>query len=227
MLDARVKALSLEEAPVDDDDPWAAGETDPTIANAGLNELDTAQTHIANGTDAASEPDTPAAPPTGLIQEGAGNAAAEEQWDAKVTGEEGMDESFEIIPRDPAETENPHIPAVQTSTQSWADDTPTPGENSWSMEPTVVAAAPQAANGNDGFSEVKYGGRGGGGRGVGGERGGYRGRGSARGGEGGRGRGRGDGRSRGGRGDGQGRGGDGRPRGRGGPRGGAPRGESS
>jgi hypothetical protein len=209
----------LEEAPLEED-PWANGETDPTIANAGLNELDTTQTLpiITNGTEHTSELDTPSAPAATSIQEGAGNAAAEEQWDTKVPGEAGMEESFEMIPRDPAETEAPHAPAEVTSTQSWADDTPTPGETSWAMEPPVTATAP--ATENDGFSEVHHGNRGGRGRGGAEQRGGYRGRGGPRG-DGYRGRGRGDGRGR-GRGEGRGRG---APRG-GAPRG-APRGESS
>jgi hypothetical protein len=215
-----VKELSLEEAPLEED-PWANGETDPTIANAGLNELDTAQTLpiTTNGTGHTSELNTPSAPAATSIQEGAGNAAAEEQWDTKIPGEAGMEESFEMIPRDPTETEAPHVPAEPTSTQSWADDAPTPGETSY--EPAVAAPAP--APENDGFSEVHHGNRGGRGRGNAEHRGGYRGRGGPRG-DGFRG-GRGRAEGRGGRGRGEGRGGRGGPRG-GAPRG-APRGESS
>jgi len=131
------------------------------------------------------------------------NAAAEAQWDKQPTGaDDPLTESFEMVPRDPAETETPHVAAAVTSTQSWADDTP---------EPSAAPAAP--ASGNDGFSEVHHnrGGRGRGGH-PGGERGGYRGRG--RGGP----RGEFRGRGRGGRGEFRG--------GRGGFRG-APRGESS
>lgn len=108
-----------------------------------------------------------------------------------------------MVPRDPAETETPHVAAAVTSTQSWADDTP---------EPSAAPAA--ATSGDDGFSQVQHnrGGRGRGGH-QGGERGGYRGR--------GRGGPRGDfrGRGRGGRGDFRG--------GRGGFRGAARGGESS
>lgn len=145
--------------------------------------------------------DTPSAPAATSIQEGAGNAAAEEQWDSKAPGDVGLEESFEMV-QAPTETVTPvETPAAVTSTPSWADDTPA----------EVPAPAPE----NDGFSEVVHNNRG---RGRGGseQRGGYRGRGGPRG-DGYRGRGRGDGRGR-GRGEG---------RGRGAPRGGAPRGESS
>jgi len=208
-----------------------AGHTDPTLANAGLTELDTTPIRIPNGNNQSPKLDTPSVPPTASIQD-AGNAAAEEQWDTKAPGEGGMEESFEIIPRDPAETENKeaHAPAPVTSTRSWADDMPTSAEKSWSPESTTGGeAAPQSSattNGNDGFHEVHHhrGSRGRGG--FGGERGGFRGRGGQRGGEGFRGgRGsRGDGHRGRGRGDGQFRGEGGRGRGRG-PRG--PRGDAS
>jgi hypothetical protein len=93
-----------------------------------------------------------------------------------------LSESFEMVPRDPAETETPHIAAPVTSTQSWADDTPEP------------QATSGAVSGGDGFQEVNAGrgGRGRGGfqgeargqyrgRGRGGPRGDFRGRGRGRG----------------------------------------------
>jgi hypothetical protein len=128
----------------------------------------------------------PLAPAASSIEPGAANAAAEEQWDKQATGgDDPLSESFEMVPRDPAETENPHVAAPVTSTQSWADDTPEP------------QATPGAATGGDGFHEVTHHNRGGRGRGghQGEGRGGFRGRG--RGGprgdfRGGRGRGRGE-----------------------------------
>ena len=159
--------------------------------------------------------DTPTVPEASNIDAGAANAAAENNWDAKVITEAGPDGWVEI-PRDPAETDtgNAATPAGLTSTQSWAEDVP--------VEPVTSTVAPDvpAANGGDGFHEVHHsrgrGGRGeyrgggrGRGRGGGGDRGGegsYRGRGGYRGdrggGEGGyRGRGRG-GRGNRGRGEG-------------------------
>ena len=137
----------------------------------------------------------PAAASTG---DEAANAAAENQWDTKAPGsEDPLAESFEMVPRDPAETESPSVPAPIQSTQSWADDA------------AEMEASGATMNGNDGFHEVHHrsGGRGRGGF-HGDNRGGFRGRGP---------RGEGRGRGRGGfRGD---RGGEGY-RGRGGFRGG-------
>lgn len=187
----------MDEAPFAAEEAWvdevaqsqaAAPETeapeavsDPTVANAGLTEIGASAGTM--GQKAGHE--ASAAPAASSIEPEAANAAAEAQWDKQATGgDDPLSESFEMVPRDPAETENPHATAVPTSTQSWADDTPEP------------AAAPVPTPANDGFSEVHHsrGGRGRGGH-PGGERGGYRGRG--RGGprgdfRGGRGRGRGD-----------------------------------
>lgn len=136
------------------------------------------------------------------------NAAAEQQWDNNTTAgeasasmeESNLDDSFEMVPRNPSETEAVHEPAQPQSTNSWADDATAAAAETSAPEPAVPAVA------DDGFHEVP-------GRGP---RGGHRGQGEGRGrvGRGGRGGFRGDGRGRGrGRGDGH----------RGGPRGG-PRG---
>ena len=194
--DSQVKQAALDEAPFAAEEAWvdevaqsqaAPPETevpelvsDPTIANAGLTEIEAGAGAV--GQKASHE--TPSAPAASSIEPQAANAAAEAQWDKQATAsDDPLSESFEMIPRDPAETETPHATAPVTSTQSWADDTPEP------------AATPAPAAGNDGFSEVHHnrGGRGRGGH-SGGDRG-YRGRG--RGGprgdyRGGRGRGRGE-----------------------------------
>lgn len=211
----QVMQAVLEEAPFAAEEAWVddvaqsqpappeteAPETvsDPTVTNAGLTEINAATTATEPTQDEAS-----AAPAASSIEPEAANAAATEQWDRQATGgDDPLSESFEIVPRDPAETETPHVAAAVTSTQSWADEAPEP------------AAAPAPIAQNDGFSEVHHsrGGRGRGGH-PSGERGGYRGR--------GRGGPRGDfgGRGRGGRG----RGGEFRGRGgfRGPPRGGEP-----
>lgn len=120
----------------------------------------------------------------------------------------GMDESFEMVPRDPQETENreAHEPAPAGSTQSWADEASAAAENTTAESPSATGGA---VNG-DGFHEVVHA-RGRGQRQYSGFRGG-RGNGP-----------RGDGAPRGeGRGPRRGRG-DGRARG---PRGSAPRGGS-
>ncbi|KAI9831228.1 MAG: hypothetical protein M1819_005156 [Sarea resinae] len=186
--------------------------TDPTLANAGLTETNIDPEPVN------SEPETEGiqAPEQSGIDSGAANAAAENQWDAKMSASvESGPEGWIEVPRDLAETETglAGIPANNTSTQSWADDHPTE-----SVPVAPESAAAPTITGNDGFHEVHHS-RGGRGRGgfQGEHRGGYRGRGGHRGGEGSGYRGRGG--SRGDRGD---RGGEGghRGRGRGGFRGG-------
>lgn len=179
--------------------------TDPTVAHAGLTEIENLQEPVTNGI--SSHIDTPNVPDASNIDAGAANAAAGNNWDAKqsVTGEDWVE-----VPRDPAETDtgNAATPAAMTNnTQSWADQV--------DQMPQPAYTQPPATEGGDGFHEVQHhrGGRGRGGQGE--HRGGRGSRGGFRGerGEGGRGRGghRGD---RGG-GDGERRG-----RGRGGYRGG-------
>lgn len=181
--------------------------TDPTIAHAGLTEID-AETEQPASNGVSSHLDAPTVLNVANVDAGAANAAAESNWQAKLStsGESGPDGWIEV-PRDPAETDTgvAATPAAMTSTQSWAEDvpveaTPSPDANS----------SPLAANSGDGFHEVSHRGRGrtgsqgdyrgGGGRGNRGYRGnrgrdGFRGdRGDRGGGEGGyRGRGRGGG----------------------------------
>ncbi|PVH98739.1 hypothetical protein DM02DRAFT_31260 [Periconia macrospinosa] len=202
---AQIKQAALEEAPFAAEEAWVedvaqsqpsdpeAVSTDPTIAHAGLTELN--DSVPVNGGD--SPADVSGAPPVSSVDVGASNAAGGD-WEKTQSGsDDPLTESYEIVPRDPAETETPAAPAPVNEVRSWADD------------PVETNAAP--ANGNDGFQEV-HNNRGGRGRNQyqGEGRGGYRGRGGPRGGgRGGRGRGRGDG-FRGGRGGGF----------RGGPRGG-------
>ncbi|RYO31537.1 hypothetical protein AA0111_g4757 [Alternaria arborescens] len=173
---SQVKQAALDEAPFAAEEAWvddvaqsqaAAPETeavsDPTIANATLTEMEAGAKPLNETTNDAS-----AAPAASGIGMESANAAAEAQWDKQPTGgDDPLTESFEMVPRDPAETETPHAGAAVTSTQSWADDTP---------EPSAAPAAPTPAD--DGFSQVQHsrGGRGRGGH-PGGERGGYRGRG--------------------------------------------------
>ncbi|OMP85726.1 hypothetical protein BK809_0004397 [Diplodia seriata] len=195
------------QAPQEEDKPPSYNEatttvgTDPTVAHAGLTELD-ANVASTNG-EPAAEPSTV---PTANVDDSAANAAGD-RWDTKAPGsEDPLAESFEMVPRDPTETEAVHEPAPAASTQSWAEDTPAPAAPA---APVAPAAAPQAAapaTNGDGFQEVPSS-RGGRGRGnYQGERRGYRGRGGPRG------EGRGRGGYRGDRGDGY--------RGRGGYRGG-------
>ncbi|KAH7410941.1 hypothetical protein BKA64DRAFT_368633 [Cadophora sp. MPI-SDFR-AT-0126] len=159
-------------------------ESDPTIANAGLTELDApAVTELTNGhAEAAYDQGIPANSGFG---DGAANAAAEANWDNN--NDLSTSQEWVEVPRDATETDTgvAATPAAPSNNQSWADAEPD--------SPTQPIATPPA---NDGFQAVERNR----------DRGG---RGNFRGGRGGRGRGnfRGDGYR------GRGRGGSGAPRG--------------
>ncbi len=231
--DKQVRDLAIEYAPYAAEEAWAeevaqsepappgaedSGSTvvgtDPTVAHAGLTEIDTPAEPLSNGHP--SHLDNPQVPEASNIDVGAANAAAETNWDVKASVSSEQNDWVEV-PRDPAETDtgNAATPAAMTSTQSWAEDVPS--------EQPPAYATPNAAAAGDGFHEVQHhrGGRGRGGQGE------YRG--GNRGGRGFRGdRGEGGGRGRGGyRGDRGGGDGERRGRGRGGFRGNRGRGEGA
>ncbi|KAL8789594.1 MAG: hypothetical protein Q9213_001030 [Squamulea squamosa] len=206
-----------EPAPPAAEEPTTEVGTDPTIAHAGMTELDDAAAPTSNGI--SHHVDTPSVPDASNIDAGAANAAAADPgWEAKLSEstQSGPDGWVEIA-RDPAETDTgtEATSAAVNSTQSWAEDVPT--ESQPGTSPSGAAGPPDG--GSDGFNEVRRGrgprAEGQRGRGSGRGRGEYRGRGGDRGGEGGyRGRGgyRGDrtggeggyrGRGRGGRGRGE------------------------
>ncbi len=208
-IDKQVRDLASEYAPYAAEEAWAeevaqsepappAAEessatigTDPTVAHAGLTEIDDSAEPAVNGV--SSHVDTPSVPDASNIDAGAANAAAGTNWEAKdpASAGSGHDEWVEI-PRDPAETDtgNSATPAGMTGTASWAEDVPT--EPTDSMPTPAYAQIP--ADGGDGFHEVQHHR---GGRGRGGGQGEHRG--SNRGGRGFRGdRGEGGGRGRGG-----------------------------
>ncbi|KAI1777544.1 hypothetical protein F4818DRAFT_317347 [Hypoxylon cercidicola] len=167
--------------------------TDPTIAHAGLTEIDTtgATAPLTNG-HTESTP-VSAFPENADVADSAANAAAESQWDAaNDLSASASQEDWVKVPRDPAETETglTATPVSAGNVQSWADEQPeSPPENLPETRATTEA--------NDGFQSVQRnrparGDREGGwrGRGRGDHRGGgYRGHGEGR----GRGRGRGRG----------------------------------
>ena len=191
--------------------------TDPTVANAGLTELegtDSTPTAI-NGVPKVEHM---TGPDQSSVTAEAANVVAESNWDAQasvVTNESGAGEGWVEVPRDPGETD----------TGFTATPAAIHGGNSWAEEVTEVTETEEkAAAENDGFEQVVHHanrdrGRG---RGRGGD---FRGRGRGENFRGGRGRGdRGDGgERRGGRGRGRGdgfRGGNRGGRGRDGPGGG-------
>lgn len=163
--------------------------TDPTIANAGLTELDDNSTSVqptANGFG-SNDQDTssPTAIPQGAIDTGAANAVAESSWDTPADNSLSASQTGEgwvQVPRDPTETDTGYAatPAAD-HTNSWAEDVPT----------EVPVTAEDAAN--DGFEQVVHHNRPSAGRGRGSFRGRGRGGEGFRGGRGGSGRGRGRG----------------------------------
>ncbi|WQF82461.1 hypothetical protein CDEST_07475 [Colletotrichum destructivum] len=160
--------------------------TDPTIANATVNEIEAEDTAVINGqNEQASE-----TPSNANITSGSGNAAGE-KWDQAADNNMSLSQEWVSVPRDPAETETgvDATPAAVSNTQSWADDQPDHHEAQ--ADTTTAAADP-----NDGFHQVQ-----GRNRGRGDREGSYRGRGR------GEWRGRGRGEGRGGRGRGGQRGG--------------------
>lgn len=166
-------------------------QTDATIANAGLTELDditTIQTSAPN----APDPDGASVLEQASTGEDAANAVAEASWDPQasmVTDGSAINEEWVQVPRDPAETDTglAATPAAAHGTSNWAEEVG-----------AAAAADDKTAVENDGFEQVRR------------ERGRGRGRG---------GRGEFRGRGRGGRGDGHRGGRGGAPRGRGGANG--------
>ncbi|KAL2145229.1 hypothetical protein VTI28DRAFT_7738 [Corynascus sepedonium] len=156
-------------------------QTDLTVANAGLTEVDDGTaTQLTNGHAEASS--SSAAPSNTEVADEAANAAGESQWDTGNTEMTASQEWVDVkIPREPSETETAPAATAAAPSQSWADDHP-------------EAESTPAAPADDGFQSVP--GRNRGHREGGGHRGrgGYRGRGGFR----GEGRGRGRGGQRGG-----------------------------
>ncbi|KAI0014944.1 hypothetical protein F4780DRAFT_773873 [Xylariomycetidae sp. FL0641] len=162
--------------------------SDPTIAHAGLTELDTTDTTIAMTNGHTESRPASALPANVDVSDNAANAVAEAQWDTNndLSGSITQ-EDWVQVPRDPTETESglTATPAAAGNVQSWADDQP---EHTSEQVPVPTEA-------NDGFHQVqrtrtrgheREGSNSWRGRGRGGGRGGYEGR-------GGRGRGRGRG----------------------------------
>ena len=230
--DKQVRDLAVDYAPYAAEEAWAeevaqsepvppAAEdsgaaliaTDPTVAHAGLTEIDTPAEPTSNGH--FNHVENSQAPEASFIDAGAANTAAENNWDVKASVSSEQNDWVEV-PRDPAETDTgvAATPAAMTSTQSWAEDVP--------PEPPTNAQ-PNINEAGDGFHEVQHH-RGGRGRGGQGEH-----RAGGRGGRGFRGdRGEGGGRGRGGyRGDRGGGDGERRGRGRGGFRGNRGRGDGA
>ncbi|RQM04724.1 hypothetical protein DH86_00004325 [Scytalidium sp. 3C] len=132
---AQIKALSLAQAPpvyegaveISEDVPVAEEpypvETDPTVANAGLTEIEILPSSTINGSHEPSAVQSPV-PQNSGFGDGA-NAAAEANWDNN-NDLSASQEGWVEVPRDAAETETGvnATPAGPGNTQSWADDQP-------------------------------------------------------------------------------------------------------
>lgn len=148
-------AAEAETAPAE-----AAGlvQTDPTIANAGLTEIDagtdTALTAaLTNGH--SDESHVEATIPNADLGDSAANAAAENQWDSGndlAASQEWVDVK---VPIESPQTETaPSAPTatITTTTPSWADDHPVPSPSETQAATPTPAAA---ADPNDGFQSVQ------------------------------------------------------------------------
>lgn len=134
-LDSKIKALAIEENSSEVDEPETtesvAGEstttaenvqTDPTIANAGLTEIDADQTTPLT-TGAVPTADADEVPQNSGFGDGA-NAAAEANWDNN--NDLATSQEWVKVPEDTNENETAAVatPAVPANTQSWADEQP-------------------------------------------------------------------------------------------------------
>lgn len=137
-LDAEVKAASLAQVPptaevdvpVESVDEAPAVETaeypvqtDPTIANAGLTEIDNAA-QASPSTNGHAAYDAQGIPQNSGFGDGAANATAEANWDN--SNDLSASQEWVEIPRDATETDTgvTGTPAAPSNTQSWADDQP-------------------------------------------------------------------------------------------------------
>jgi len=178
LQEAQDLAPPTEEEEVEETEPEAAIQTDPTAANARLTELEDTtiiQTNTPEPTDGFTAPEQ-----TSTAAEAA-NVVAEASWDPQasiITDNSATAEEWVQVQRDPAETDT-GVAATPAAIH---------GENSWAEE-VGAAAEEKAKPENDGFEQVRRdrgrgrgrGGRGDfrGGRGRGPRGDGYRGRGGA------------------------------------------------
>lgn len=97
--------------------------TDPTVAHATTNEIESGDATQINGNGAA-----PAANSVGNAQvtEESANSVAVDHWNAEKDVAASQDSEWVEIPRDPAETDTGlnATPAANANMQSWADDHP-------------------------------------------------------------------------------------------------------
>jgi hypothetical protein len=123
---------TIESAAEPSEEPTAVADyhvqSDPTITNAGLTEIDEPSATAApvNGTSAPSPPhEVEGIPPnSGFGGDGGANAAAQQNWDNQ--NDLSTSQEWVEVPRDAAETDTgiTATPAAPANVQSWADDQP-------------------------------------------------------------------------------------------------------
>lgn len=138
IADSQVKQASIDHAPFQAEETWVdsvaeanatAPETeavsDPTVAHAGLTELDTAG---PNGLSMQNSADSITSPPQGDAGNEAGNAAGD-RWDTSAGAEKNLaKDSLKMVPRAQDELETPASAApagaLEEKSMSWADEPP-------------------------------------------------------------------------------------------------------
>lgn len=156
---AQVKQISMNDAPPPTiiDEPTTASSaadtsvpepaTDPTIANAGMTELEDGTAY--QKTEAPAEAESMAPPQQSSITAEAANAVAERSWDpqASMTSDSPSGEGWVEVPRDPAETETglAATPAAMHNSTSWAEE----------VNADAAAEGKPTAE-NDGFEQVVH-----------------------------------------------------------------------
>jgi hypothetical protein len=126
---AQAPPSTLESAAEPSEEPTAVADypvqSDPTIANAGLTEIDEPSATAApvNGTSAPHEVEG-IPPNSGFGGDGGANAAAQQNWDNQ--NDLSTSQEWVEVPRDAAETDTgtTATPAAPANVQSWADDQP-------------------------------------------------------------------------------------------------------
>ncbi|KAK4550577.1 hypothetical protein LTR36_000156 [Oleoguttula mirabilis] len=142
VAEANATVADAQAAEAEEQKGTAPSGTDPTIANAGLTELEDQKQE--NGVPAEAAHETITSPVQAGTGDEAGNSAGD-RWDAGAgTQAEGMEESFEMVPRPNEEVDTPA--PVGATTQTAIEQEQEKGGLSWADEAT--AAAPAEASGN-------------------------------------------------------------------------------
>ncbi|KUJ11011.1 uncharacterized protein LY89DRAFT_625380, partial [Mollisia scopiformis] len=134
-------------------------ESDPTIANAGLTELDEPTTATLTNGHTESTLEGQGIPANAGFGDGAANAAAEANWDQ--SNDLSTSQEWVEVPRDATETDTgvTATPAAPSQVQSWADDQPDSPVCILSTQFISILTATQpaapASNPNDGFQEIQ------------------------------------------------------------------------